>query len=87
MARGSTISISLTPRQLRAVKSCVTAGGYESVSAVVRDSLRKFFGNAAPTESPANDTALLARAYKSTAKRDRAIAQAWAQLDDAWPEK
>ena len=71
MARESTISVSLTPRQLLAVKSRVQSGDYESVSEVVRDSLRKFLGKL----PPADPLAVLHRSLS-----------AWWWLLELWPK-
>jgi hypothetical protein len=43
MARVATISVSLTPRQLRLVQERVASGGYESASEVIREGLSVLF--------------------------------------------
>lgn len=85
-SRGATVSVALTPGQLQAVKARVRSGKYRSPSELVRDSLQKFLGGQ-PEQFSVVERAALVEAYRATADRDLVIADEWAHLDDAWPEK
>jgi antitoxin ParD1/3/4 len=88
MAREATINVSLTSQQLRLVRQKVNSGHYHSASEVVRESLRMLFRRSGPRKiDPAELRRQLEQGYKATAKRDRKIANEWAVLPEAWPEK
>jgi putative addiction module CopG family antidote len=89
MARGATINVSLTPRQMRLVRRQMASGHYGSASQVIHESLGMLFARTphARTPSARRLQDRLAAGYKATAARDRKLARHWAQLPDAWPEK
>jgi putative addiction module CopG family antidote len=86
MAREATISVSLTPEQLRLVRQRVESGRYASASEVIRESLGGLFVKGA-SEPARERKRSLAAAYMATAGHDRKQARDWAQVAEAWPEK
>jgi Arc/MetJ-type ribon-helix-helix transcriptional regulator len=91
MARGSTIGVSLTAKELALVRKQVERGGYTSESDVIRDSLRHMFGtNGGPPAAKRgrrSNSQRLAAAYRAMAPHDRKLAGEWSTLDDRWPNK
>jgi Arc/MetJ-type ribon-helix-helix transcriptional regulator len=95
MGRAASISISLTPAQLRRVNARVRSGEYRSADELILESLRRCLSE--PPEKPSRRSLLkakvaaaqknLASAYKATAARDLKLAREWSRLKDPWPHE
>jgi putative addiction module CopG family antidote len=89
MARAVSINISLTPQELLLIQRRVKSGYNESVAEVVREGLQMLLRQSEPSSKASRDDLHreLMAGYKATAAHDRKLAQQWAQLPEAWPEK